>query len=160
MVVAWISDSNVVVQKLTSNGIPVASAALPTFKMVLSESGANFQLADLHASDNGSVIVSWIRQMGRGNRLLYANKISRTGQLLWGASHVHVYDGGSLQNGNFPYFLSDGNGGAVFAWYSSSPTLQVFAQHVLSNGTGGLRTQRFGRSRYRHGCTCIADGVL
>ena len=135
VVVAWISDSNVVVQKLTSNGIPVASAALPTFKMVLSESGANFQLADLHASDNGSVIVSWIRQMGRGNRLLYANKISRTGQLLWGASHVHVYDGGSLQNGNFPYFLSDGNGGAVFAWYSSSPTLQVFAQHVLSNGT-------------------------
>ena len=37
---------------------------------------------------------------------------------------MKVFDGGSLQFGEFPYFLSDGNGGAVFAWYSSSPSLQ------------------------------------
>ena len=135
VVVAWISDSNVVVQKLDPSGHLLGQTATSTGQIVLSESGAFFQLSDLHASNNGSVIVSWIRQVARGNRYLYANKISQTGQLLWGASHVHVYDGGSLQNGNFPYFVPDGNGGAVFAWYSSSPSLQVFAQHILANGT-------------------------
>jgi len=135
VVVAWITDDHIVVQKLDGNGHPVGSNALSNGQMILSESGAFFQLSDLHASDNGSFILSWIRQVSRGNRYLYANKISQTGQLMWGASHVHVYDGGSLQNGNFPYFLSDGNGGAVFSWYTSSPALQVFAQHVLANGT-------------------------
>ena len=40
---------------------------------------------------------------------------------MWGSGHVHVYDGGSLQFGEFPYFTSDGNGGAVFSWYTNSP---------------------------------------
>ena len=81
------------------------------------------------------MIVSWVRNHGFGsNSYLYANKISATGQVLW-AGNVHVYDGGSLQFGEFPYFTYDGNGGAVFSWYSSSPSLQVFAQHILSDGT-------------------------
>jgi hypothetical protein len=93
----------------------------------------------MHASDNGSVIISWVRSQGfRGNKYLYANKVSATGHLLWGAGHVKVFDGGSLQFGEFPYFLSDGNGGAVFAWYSSSPNLQCFAQHILANGAEGF----------------------
>jgi len=38
-----------------------------------------------------------------------------------------------LQIGNYPPFTTDGSGGAVFAWYGTSP-LQCYAQHVLSNG--------------------------
>ena len=45
-----------------------------------------------------------------------------------------IFDQGSLQLGNFPYFISDGNGGAVFSWYTSIPSLQVFAQHIRANG--------------------------
>ena len=67
-------------------------------------------------------------------RHLYAQKISSAGALLWDATHVAVFDGGSLQFGNFPTFVADGSGGAVFAWYSSSPALEVFAQRVLANG--------------------------
>jgi hypothetical protein len=137
IVVAWISDNTVILQKLDSNGHIqwVGSNALNT-GLTLSESGYNYSLADMHASDNGSVIVSWVRNKGFGsNNYLYTNKISAAGKLLWGAGHVKVYDGGSLQFGEFPYFLSDGNGGAVFAWYTSSPTLQVYAQHILSDGS-------------------------
>jgi hypothetical protein len=65
----------------------------------------------------------------------YPNKLSSTGQLLWGSGHVKVFDGGSLQFGEFPYFVADGTGGAVSSWYSNSPSLQVYAQHILSNGT-------------------------
>ncbi len=76
-----------------------------------------------------------MRNQGFGsNNYLYANKISPSGQLLWGSGHVHVYDGGSLQFGEFPYFTSDGNGGGVFSWYTNGPTLQSYAQHILSNG--------------------------
>jgi len=48
---------------------------------------------------------------------------------------VAVFDGGSLQFGNFPSFDVDGSGGGVFAWYdTASPQLQVHVQHVLASG--------------------------
>jgi hypothetical protein len=131
VVVAWTSNSNVVLQKLDANG-----HALWGKGVVLSESGYNYGLADLHAADNGSVVVSWIREQGFGsNRYIYANKLSAQGKLLWGKGHVKVFDSGSLQFGAFPYFVPDGSGGAVFSWYSSSPALQCFAQHILANGS-------------------------
>lgn len=36
--------------------------------------------------------------------------------------------------GSFPYFILDGDGGALFAWYSNGPSLQVFAQHIDRDG--------------------------
>lgn len=131
VVVAWTSNSAVVLQKLNAAGQPQWPGGV-----VLSESGYNYSLADLHAADNGSVIVSWVRGQGFGsNSQLRANKISASGSLLWGTGNVDVFDVGSLQFGNFPYFVYDGNGGAVFAWYTNSPSLQCFAQHILANGT-------------------------
>ena len=137
IVVAWTTNSAVILQKLDANGRPqwVGKTAFD-YGVTLQESGYNYSLADLHAADNGSVIVSWVRNKGFGsNNYLYANKISAGGQLLWGSGHVKVYDGGSLQFGEFPYFVPDGSGGGVFSWYTSSPSLQVFAQHILSDGT-------------------------
>jgi len=131
IVVAWTSNSNVVAQKLDANGQPQWGAGV-----VFSESGYSYLLADLHAADNGSVIISWVREKGfLGNKTLVANKISTSGTLLWGASNIAIFTNGSLQFGNFPYFISDGNGGAVFAWYTSSPSLQCFAQHIRANGS-------------------------
>jgi len=53
---------------------------------------------------------------------------------LWGASHVSIFDGGLLQMGYYPDFVSDGNGGAVFGWYTSYPSLQCYVQRVYSSG--------------------------
>ncbi len=141
VVVAWTAYgpkySFMVLQKLDANGKPLwASTALQNNGIVFSENKADYTVSDLHASDNGSVIVSFSRDTGfRSNRYLYANKLSASGKLMWGATHVHVWDGGSLQLGSYPSFVPDGNGGAVFAWYSSSPSLQVYVQHVNSAGT-------------------------
>ncbi|HUI85278.1 MAG TPA: hypothetical protein VL240_13700 [Candidatus Binatia bacterium] len=137
VVVAWSTDNGVVLQKLTPDGKPVwIGTNAFQYGITLQESGYTYLLADLHAADNGSVIVSWVRNHGFGsNNYLYANKISPTGQLMWGSGHVHVFDGGSLQFGEFPYFTPDGSGGAVFSWYSNSPSLQVYAQHILADGT-------------------------
>jgi hypothetical protein len=134
VVVAWISDSDTILQKLDTNGKPQWGKGV-----VLSKSGYNYWLADLHAADNGSVIVSWVSNQGFGsNNLLLTNKVSATGTLLWGKNHVTLFDTGSLQFGNFPYFVPDGQGGAVFSWYTASPTLQCFAQHILANGTAAF----------------------
>jgi hypothetical protein len=130
-VVAWTSDSNTVLQKLDVNGKPQWGKGV-----VLSEAGYNYWLADLHAADNGSVIVSWVRNKGFGSdSQLRANKLSASGKLLWGKKNVTIFDTGSLQFGNFPYFVPDEQGGAVFAWYTSSPALQCFAQHIRANGS-------------------------
>lgn len=134
VVVAWVSNSDVVLQKLDPSGSPLWGSGV-----VLSASNTNYLLADLHAADNGSVIVSWVNSGGFSSpSTLLANKLSATGQLLWGAQNAQIYTAGSLQFGEFPYFVPDGSGGAVFSWYSNSPTLQVFAQHILSNGTAAF----------------------
>lgn len=134
VVVAWTSNSNVVAQKLDANGNPQWGSGV-----VFTESGYSYLLADLHAADNGSVIISWVREKGfAGNKTLIANKISTSGTLLWGTGNVAIFTNGSLQFGNFPKFLPDGNGGAVFGWYTSSPSLQVFAQHILADGSAAF----------------------
>ena len=110
IVVAWTSNSNVVAQKLNAQGQPQWGSGV-----VFSESGYNYLLADLHAADNGSVIISWVREKGFGsNAILVANKISTSATLLWGAKNIPIFTSGSLQFGNFPRFLPDGSGGAVF----------------------------------------------
>lgn len=134
VVVAWTSNSNVVLQKLDPSGAPLWGSGI-----VLGASGLNYSLADLHAADSGSAIVSFVSSAGFGSpSTLLANKLSATGQLLWGAQNVLIYNAGSLQFGEFPYFVPDGSGGAVFSWYSNSPTLQVFAQHILANGSAAF----------------------
>ena len=146
IVVGWTTDSAVVLQKLDPNGHPLwVGRTAFEYGVTIQESGFNYSLADLHASDNGSVIVSWVRNKGFGsNNYLYANKMSASGQLMWGAGHVKVFDGGSLQFGEFPYFTPDGSGGAVFSWYSSSPSSAGLCAAHPDRRDRGLRAQRLG----------------
>jgi hypothetical protein len=135
IVVAWTHDSDVMFQKLDPNGSALWGAGV-----TLTPTSGSFMLSDLKAADAGTVIVSFIHQPVFMTNHLFAQKLaSADGALLWGAGHVPVLDNGSLQMGNFPTFVSDGSGGAVFAWYVNSdpyPTyLEVRVQRVLANGT-------------------------
>ena len=135
VVVGWTESAGnnvtVRIQKLDKNG-----HLLWAKPVVFHESGYQYFLADLHAADNGSVIVSWVREAGfLGDKQLRANKVSSDGTKMWGKSNVVIFDQGSLQFGEFPYFIPDGKGGAIFAWYTSSPILQCFAQHIRADGS-------------------------
>ena len=113
--------------------------------VVLKESGYNYGLADLHAADDGSVIVSWIRDHGFGsNRYIYANKLSAQGQLLWGKKHVKVFDNGSLQFGNFPYFVPDGNGWRRVRLVHQQPVSTMLCAAYSRQWQRGLSPQRLG----------------
>ena len=74
--------------KVTPSGVPVwIGATAFDLGITLKESGFDYTLSDLHAADNGSVIVSFVRNHGFGsNNYLYANKLSSTGQLMWGSN--------------------------------------------------------------------------
>lgn len=132
VVVAWTQDTDVVAVKLDPNGAPLWAAPV-----TLAPASGSFSLADVQAAESGHAIVAFVQSAGGPSpRHLWAQKLSSAdGASLWAASHVKVLDSGSLQFGNFPSFLPDGSGGAVFGWYTSSPALQVRAQRILANGT-------------------------
>ena len=94
--------------------------------------GNSLTLSDLHGSDSGSVIASYVSASGfSGPKHLLAEKFDSSGTSEWTDA---VYDGGSLQFGNFPTFIPDGSGGAVFAWYDST-NLQSHVQHLAADGS-------------------------
>jgi hypothetical protein len=127
--VAWTQDNTVRVQRLDGNGTPAWVS-----DTVLTPASGNFSVCDAHASGNG-VILSFIKDNGFGSpRHLYAQRVDSSGGLTWAASHVKVFDGGSLQFGNFPDFEPDGSGGGLFSWYDTAGSLQCSVQHVLANG--------------------------
>lgn len=139
VVVAWTvasgSTSNVNLQKLDAHGHAVWAQPV-----VFHEPGYQLFLSDMHAADNGSVIVSWVRENGfASDKQLRANKVAANGKKLWGVTkNVVIFDQGSLQFGNFPRFLVDGSGGAIFSWYTSTPALQTFAQHIRADGSAAF----------------------
>ncbi|MEM7519362.1 MAG: hypothetical protein AAF368_20865, partial [Planctomycetota bacterium] len=132
LVVAWTENSEVKLQKLLPNGATAWGAGV-----TLTPATGSYSTADLHDAGNDAIL-SIVHQTGgfTSPRHLRAQKFEGTaGAPLWGVTPLPVFDGGSLQFGNFPAFTPDGAGGAVFSWYSSSPALQCFAQRVNAAGT-------------------------
>ena len=131
-VVTWTQNASTKLQKLDGAGAPQWVT-----DVTLTPGAGSYSASDLH--DAGTdVILAFVHQTGSfgSPRHLLAQKFDATGALLWGAGHVAVFDGGSLQFGNFPYFVPDGLGGAGFSWYDASTTaLQCYAQRILPDGT-------------------------
>jgi hypothetical protein len=126
-VVGWSQNGSVVLRKLSAFGTPQWTPAV----RLIPPTGA-YYFSYIIGSDDGAVIVLWVHQIGTfySNKYLYAQKVSPTGTMLWGAAPVIVYDGGSVQFGYFPTFVTDGQGGAVFGWYETSGSRNCYFQHV------------------------------
>lgn len=133
-VVAWTQDSTVRVQRLNSAGVPQWAS-----DVVLTPGVGTYSVNDIHTDASGNnPILSFVHQTGGfgSPRRILAQKFDASGALQWGAAHVQVFDTGSLQFGNFPDFVPDASGGAVFSWYdTASPQLQCYVQRILANGT-------------------------
>lgn len=135
-VVGW-SETNTgnraKVLRLNANGSP---AWATPFVMADTTTGSlTTFLSDIQPGDGDSVIASCVRYTTfTGAKTLQAQKLSGAGAPQWGTSNVSVFSSGSLQFGNYPSFVSDGNGGAVFSWYTSSP-LQCSVQWITNTGT-------------------------
>jgi len=131
IVVAWVQGSTVHVQRLNASGVPQWAP-----EVVLTPVTGSYATGALVAAEAGRCILSLVHQTGgfSSPRHLLAQAFDAAGSALWGVAPVAVFDGGSLQFGNYPRFEPDGSGGAVFAWYSASPALECFAQRLDANG--------------------------
>jgi hypothetical protein len=99
------------------------------------------------ASDNGSVIVCWIRNIAQftSPRHLHTQKVAADGTVLWngGTAQVVVHNS-SLPIAYTPKILSDGAGGAYYVWHRAAPTLYVsYVQHLDSTGAALLTANGF-----------------
>jgi hypothetical protein len=130
VVVAWGEDPAVKLQRLDASGVPIWGTDI-----TMTPPAGFYFVGDLHDAGTDTIL-SMVHQTGAmfwSPKHLVAQKFDAAGAPLWGSSPVSVFDSGSLQIGNYPPFKHDGSGGAVFAWYGTSP-LQCYAQHILSNG--------------------------
>jgi len=127
-IIGWINESETHLAKISTAGMTMWTTA------ITGAGGDSINLASMHRSDGNSIIMSWV-QYGSflGPKHLYAQKIASDGSEAW-PSRAAVFDGGSLQFGNFPEFVPDISGGAVFSWYDTANGLNVYFQHLDSNG--------------------------
>ena len=129
VVAGWISNNDSKFQKLNSLGIPQWKS--PT--MLVDPEGGTIMVSDLHPSNDGSVILSAVQYLTfSGSKRLKAQRIQSDGTFAW-LNQVEVMTDNSLQFGNFPDFVSDGNGGGFFTWYGVNP-LQCYATKISSMG--------------------------
>ncbi len=139
-VVGWINNADSNFTQLSSTGSENWTTVLST------DFGDSILVSAMEGSDNGSVIVSWV-QYGffLGPKHLYAQKLAADGSEAW-TQRAPVFTNGSLQFGNFPEFVSDGSGGAVFSWYDTANGLNVYIQRLNSDGLNVFTLNGFAAS--------------
>jgi hypothetical protein len=128
VVVGWTDNADMEFERLDANGNQLWNPAVE----ISDPGGASLTVSDIHGWwNNDSVIVSYVSSKGFSSPShLLAQKLDHSGVSQWTTA---VYDGGSLQFGNFPTFIPDASGGAVFAWYDNTK-LQSHVQHLSSGG--------------------------
>ena len=128
-VVAWTNDAEVHLQRIEPSGTLGWPGAT-----VIADPAAQLSASDLVPSIAGDVLLSWVQQISFPSpKHLYVQRVNAAGAEAW-LDRVAVFDGGSLQFGNFPAFVSDDAGGGVFGWYGVGP-LQCYVQRVDATGT-------------------------
>lgn len=127
--VAWTENSRVHVRGISATGTSMGMDVL------LAPTVGSYLLSDMHSA-GADAIVSFVHVTGgfTAPKHLKAHRIAPNGALAWGPSPVAIFDGGSLQFGNFPIFSVDDAETSLFTWYSAGPTLECFAQRIAANG--------------------------
>ncbi len=128
--VAWTENAEVKIMRLSAAGVPQWAAPV-----TLTAPTGSYLLSDMRAGD-GDVVISMVHQTGgfTSPKHLVAQMIDENGAPQWGATPIGIFDGGSLQFGNFPSMLKRTGAHTIFTWYSSYPALQCFVQKVDSAG--------------------------
>jgi len=173
--VGWTQSPGWFIRTLTGAGAPLAGP------LTNSDTGHTIFLCDLQPGTGGSVIALWSRSFGTNYattaKWLLAQNYDASLAPLWTPAPtlqgVAVYapqpntawptgsgtygtQGGSIQSGYFPYFLSDGAGGGVFGYYENGGPRNAYVQHILPDGSPkfphpGIAANITGTNRIRVG---------
>lgn len=138
-IVAWLDQRSgigtpwvIYAQKLNSDGVPQWGAGGVSVMEGCGddEDGTKYEIT---ADGSGGAIVVWDWRNGTA-RIIYAQKINASGERQWISTGAVVTDatGGQLK----PCLVSDGLGGAIFAWEDSrSGNSDVYVQRLDAAGS-------------------------
>jgi len=108
--------------------------------VIASEAGASPGFAEVVASDQGNVIVSWVRDINFFTSIkhLRVQAFTPSGAPAWPQPR-DVYDASNLPIAYSPQLLADDAGGAVLCWHVSNPNrgflFDAYVQRLDSSGT-------------------------
>jgi hypothetical protein len=129
-IVGW-SGGGSYVQRVSSAGLKDWTPA--STGVLLSTGGHQVSLL---AGVAGSVTAVWEDYRSGTNYNIYAQGILTSGAQVWTANGVEVC--GATQDQRLPQFVTDGNGGAIIAWYdyrnSATSGSDIYAQRIASVG--------------------------
>jgi hypothetical protein len=132
VIVAWINFTRLYVQRVSDTGVQQWT---PGGVLVGGDGFAGPH--DVISDGAGGAIVAWERYpagIGGPPGDIYAQRVSSTGALLWGADGVAVCS--DIYAQTQPVLTTDGAGGAIIAWEDQrAGTADVYARRVLGNGT-------------------------
>ncbi len=96
--------------------------------------GPNPQVTPVATSDGaGGMIVAWVEETPGGGDI-YAQRVSKSGDLLWTAGSTPVCTAAQTQFE--PAIVADGAGGAIVAWVDQrSGSNEIYAQRLDPSGT-------------------------
>ncbi|MBI4244900.1 MAG: fibronectin type III domain-containing protein [Planctomycetes bacterium] len=123
---------DMVMQRVNSSGSLVFSASA-TSPLVLSSADGHKLSARLVSDGSSGAIATWYSNVP-GNFDIYAQRINSSGTVQWTSGGVQLTSGSGPQV--YPQPVSDGQGGAIFAYVdeTDSTNLNLYAQRINSNG--------------------------
>jgi hypothetical protein len=91
------------------------------------------QLPKIVSDGAGGAIVTWYDNRS-GNNDIYVQRVTASGAAQWTADGVALCT--ATGNQQYPTIASDGDGGAIVAWYDNrSGNYDIYAQRVNASGT-------------------------
>ncbi len=129
-----------------SNGVELTSDATATRHLAIA--------ADIGGA--GGAFVAWRKDLGAGGTPdVYAQKLNSTGALQWGSFGTGIATTNMNTEGN-PSIVSDGSGGAMFAWISGAG---VRAQRFNSAGVALWNQVNLAASGNNNPPAIVSDGA-
>lgn len=137
-----VSRLEVAIQHVDSTGTPLWGGS----GLKVSSTAKSKHAPAIISDGTGGAIVLWIEDMNtmeQDDDDIHAQRVSGSGELLWGSEGIAITRGGSVAQ---PVLIPDGSGGAVIGWYSTTEN-DPYVQRVSASGAllwqnGGVPVSR------------------
>jgi hypothetical protein len=125
------NDGDVFVQRIDGDG----NAVWSTGGIAVCTAEGRQEWAEMSSDGNGGMMITWQDRRNGNDNDIHAQRLAADGRALWAADGLAVSTAAGDQN--YPQLATDQNGGAFITWMDRRTEDDIYAQHVLADGTLG-----------------------
>lgn len=125
------NDGDVFVQRIDVNGNALWTAG----GIAVCAAAGRQEWVEMTSDGSGGVMVTWQDRRGGSDNDIYVQRIAPDGRALWAADGMAVST--AVGDQNYPQLATDQSGGAFIAWMDRRTEDDIYAQHVLADGSLG-----------------------